>query len=87
MVILEAISVGTPVLVMPSCGIASTLSTFDASFVGKSEDFRGLKEAFDLLLQRGFSFDQAKLIAFTEQNFGIQAVTEKLLKYYFAAIN
>lgn len=87
MVILEAISVGTPVLVMPSCGIATTLATFDPSFVGKSEDFKGLKEAFDLIFRRGFRFDRAKLIAFTEQHFGIQAVTEKLMEFYYASIN
>lgn len=87
MVVLESISVGTPVLVMPSCGIAPTLATFDSSFVGNSEDFTGLKVSFDSLVRRGFRIDRAKLIAFTEQHFGIQAVTEKLVEFYYAAIN
>ena len=38
MVILEALAVGTPVLVMPSCGFAETLKTFEPNFVAASED-------------------------------------------------
>jgi glycosyltransferase involved in cell wall biosynthesis len=87
MVILEAISIGTPVLVMPSCGIAPKLAVFNHAFVSKSEDFDGLVQSFGALQAKEFRIDKLELINFAKKHFGIDRVVDKLSTVYYAALN
>ena len=87
MVILEAISIGTPVLVMPSCGIAPKLAVFNHAFVSKSEDLDGLVQSFEALQAKEFRIDKLELINFAKKHFGIDKVVDKLSAVYYAALN
>ena len=49
MVILEALSVGTPVLVMQSCGISSILASYNRYFVAQDASIKGLIKSFEEL--------------------------------------
>jgi glycosyltransferase involved in cell wall biosynthesis len=88
MVILEALSVGTPVLVMPSCGFAETLKTFDPNFVAASEDLSGLLKSFEKQFASSYcNKTQQEIMDFCTQVFGISSVTDKLINSYKEALN
>jgi glycosyltransferase involved in cell wall biosynthesis len=83
MVILEALSVGTPVLIMPSCGFAVLLEKFDSDFVAISEDSAGLIASFRS--QKEFNFQKNSLrsiVDFCQDKFGISYVVDQLLPTY-----
>ena len=81
MVILEALAVGTPVLVMPSCGFAETLKTFDPNFVAASEDLSGLLKSFEKQFASNYcNKTQQEIMDFCTQVFGISSVTDKSFK-------
>ena len=82
MVILEALSVGTPVLVMPSCGFASTLAIFNADFVAESESLEGLVTTFNRLKLSFAKIEKKELIEFCEKYFSITAVCKTLTNDY-----
>jgi glycosyltransferase involved in cell wall biosynthesis len=88
MVVLEALAVGTPVLVMPSCGFADILKKFEPSFVANSEDFLGLSGSFEKrLASRNLSKSREEIIDFCNQEFGISSVTDQLLLGYKEAVS
>ena len=82
MVVLEALAVGTPVLIMPSCGIASLLKDNYPMMVIESDD-EDLFLASKNLLEQGYSIEFRKeLQNFCNQRFGIEGVVEKLETVY-----
>jgi len=88
MVILEAMAVGTPVLVMPSCGFAEKLKRFEASFVADSEDLSGLIDSLNH--QKSIKYlrkSHTEIINFCAEEFGIESVTEQLLGKYKKALS
>jgi len=88
MVILEALAVGTPVLVMPSCGFAETLKTFDPNFVAASEDLSGLLKSFEKQFASSYcNKTQQEIMDFCTQVFGISSVADKLINSYKEALN
>jgi len=88
MVILEALAVGTPVLIMPSCGFAGQLEKFESSFVATSEDLHGLIASFNQQKSSKFkNKSQYEIINFCTQEFGITSVTNQLLGEYKKAVN
>ena len=88
MVVLEALAVGTPVLVMPSCGFAETLKTFEPSFVAASEDLSGLLKSYEKQFESNFSNKtQQEIMDFCARVFGISSVTDKLIASYKEALN
>jgi glycosyltransferase involved in cell wall biosynthesis len=88
MVILEALAVGTPVLVMPSCGFADSLKKFEPNYVASSEDLSGLFQSFEKQYKSDYSNkSKQEIIDFCNQLFGISAVTDKLLITYKEAIS
>jgi glycosyltransferase involved in cell wall biosynthesis len=83
MVILEALAVGTPVLVMPSCGFADSLKKFEPNYVASSEDLSGLFHSFEKQYVSDYSNkSKQEIIDFCNQVFGISTVTDKLLITY-----
>jgi glycosyltransferase involved in cell wall biosynthesis len=83
MVILEALAVGTPVLIMPSCGFASHLEKFEFSFVAQTEDLAGLVDCVNQQKTRKFkNKSHSEIIEFCNKEFGIAAVTDKLVSEY-----
>ena len=87
MAVLEALAVGTPVLVMPSCGLAETLRNFEQSFVATSESFAGLLESFNKHLVKDFGNKSRKEIyEFCAEMFGMEAVVDSLLQVYKGSI-
>jgi len=87
MVILESLAVGTPVLVMPSCGIANQLADFEATFVAKSEDQNGINYSFQKSLDGSFQIKPREAIrAFCTEKFGISSVVDRLLHSYRRAL-
>jgi glycosyltransferase involved in cell wall biosynthesis len=88
MVILEALAVGTPVLVMPSCGFADSLKKFEPNYVASSEDLSGLFYSFEKQYESDYSNkSKQEIIDFCNQVFGISTVTDKLLITYKEAIS
>ncbi len=83
MVILEALAVGTPVLVMPSCGFSRKLKSFDQNFVAHAEDYEGLHHSFKVLHQGKFLVDKrSEVQKFCNQIFGIAPVVDELESIY-----
>ena len=83
MVILESLAVGTPVLVMPSCGFSRKLKSFDQNFVAFAEDYDGLHYSFKVLHQGKFLVDKrSEVQKFCNQIFGIAPVVEELESVY-----
>ena len=83
MVILEAMAVGTPVLIMPSCGFASNLASFEPKFVSHTEDIAGLLSSFQKQLDDGFqSKSRNAILNFCNENFGISPVVDRLVGSY-----
>ncbi len=83
MVVLETLSVGTPVLVMPSCGLAKELYKHDARFVATSESVEGLIESFLGMENRTqFVKNTAALSQYCKNTFGISSVVNRLETIY-----
>ena len=83
MVILEALAVGTQVLVMPSCGFAGKLKNFETAFVSETEDLEGLIRNFQKFASYDFKIKSGKLIQeFCNSEFGIAKVVDQLLPNY-----
>jgi glycosyltransferase involved in cell wall biosynthesis len=83
MVILEALAVGLPVLVMPSCGFAEILRNLNPNFVSMSESYSGLKTSFEALLQNNFlDNSQLEIRSFCREYFGIKKVVDLLESNY-----
>ena len=87
MVILEALSVGTSVLVMPSCGIAQVLKQFRSSFVSKTEDIEGLVGSVREFLNGSNSTSRDKIINFCRSQFSIESVCNDLEQIYLKLIS
>ena len=87
MVILEALSIGTPVLVMPSCGISTELRLFNSHFVAQSGDFQGLLMQFELIKEFEFFPNlQIEIANFCRDRFGIENVVASLETEYMRAL-
>lgn len=83
MVVLEALAIGTPVLIMPSCGFANLIGSFDPSFVATSEDIHGLVDSFRSQKDHNFQKNShSSIIAFCEANFAISRVVDQLIGTY-----
>jgi glycosyltransferase involved in cell wall biosynthesis len=83
MVVLEALAVGTPVLVMPSCGFSNSLRGFNPDFIAQAEDLRGLTSSFEIQRLNQFKLKSREEIrTFCRGSFGITAVVDKLLNTY-----
>ena len=88
MVILEALAVGTPVLIMPSCGFASQVEKFESSFVANTEDLQGLIVSLNQQKTSRFANkSHSEIINFCKKEFGIASVTNQLLGEYMKAIS
>ena len=88
MVILEALAVGTPVLVMPSCGFAERLKKFESNYVASSENLSGLISS--LSSQKNIFYQNKKLAEITNfcaKEFGIEKVVNELLDLYEKALS
>jgi glycosyltransferase involved in cell wall biosynthesis len=82
MVVLEALAVGTPILIMPSCGIASLIKDNYPMMVLESDD-EDIFLASKKLLEQGYSIEFRKeLQNFCNKNFGIEGVVDKLETVY-----
>lgn len=87
MVVLEALALGTPVLIMPSCGFANIIRSFDPSFVATSEDIHGLVNSFRSQKENGFVKNTpSSIVAFCEENFAISRVVDQLIATYKNAV-
>lgn len=87
MVVLEALSVGTQVLIMPSCGFAKKLENFEPAFVAKTDDFNGLLRNFNQIADLNFEIRTKKEVqAFCRQAFSISKITDQLLDCYRRAL-
>jgi glycosyltransferase involved in cell wall biosynthesis len=88
MVVLESLAVGTPVLVMPSCGFAETLRNFNQNFVSSSEGSTGLLDSLGSQLNNSENHKSREEIReFCYSVFGIARVTDDLFDTYLRAIN
>jgi glycosyltransferase involved in cell wall biosynthesis len=88
MVILEALAVGTSVLVMPSCGFAEKLKRFESTFVADTEDLYGLKDS--LIRQKTGQYrnkSHLEIAQFCAAEFGIESVVNLLLGEYMKALS
>ena len=83
MVILEALAVGTPVLVMPSCGFAGKLKRFESSFVADTEDLFGLIDSINRQKSSKYlNKSHTEIVQFCAAEFGIESVANQLLGEY-----
>lgn len=88
MVVLEALAVGTQVLVMPSCGFAEELRKFESSFVANTEDVSSLSNSLNLQkLSKYRNKSQMEIVQFCAAEFGIESVTNRLLGEYKKALS
>ncbi len=88
MVILEALAVGTSVLVMPSCGFAEKLKRFESTFVADTEDLYGLNDS--LIRQKTGQYrnkSHVEIAQFCAAEFGIESVVNLLLGEYMKALS
>jgi glycosyltransferase involved in cell wall biosynthesis len=88
MVILEAMAVGTRVLVMPSCSFADKLKRFESSFVADTEDLFGLIDSINLQKSSDYrNKSHTEILQFCAAEFGIQSVVNQLLDEYIKALS
>ena len=88
MVVLESLAVGTPVLVMPSCGFAETLRKFEENYVAKTESSAGLEASLAAQLSSSKTLKSREEIReFCSTTFGITKVTDDLVATYMEALN
>jgi glycosyltransferase involved in cell wall biosynthesis len=83
MAILEALSLGTPVLVAPSCGIANDLRKFEDRFVPVTDDLKDLVDHVNYWIENvpSFTFQQS-ISDFCRQKFGIKNTCELISGIY-----
>lgn len=80
---LEALSVGTPVIVNPSCGISDLLKSFDPSFVSKNDEISSLYEVFLFHYLNPISpTRRIEIQNYTEVTFSIQRVVNEIIELY-----
>ena len=83
MVVLESLSVGTSVLIMPSCGLAPLLSKSIPESVSTSEDLAGIIEVFERNYQARFMAEnRVKVQSFCRENFEMESVIATLASTY-----
>jgi glycosyltransferase involved in cell wall biosynthesis len=83
MIVLESLSVGTPVLVMPSCGLANELRRHEPGLVAVRESVDALISGIEDMKNRtGFNKDVGDLTRFCENIFGISKVADRLEAIY-----
>lgn len=82
MIVLEALSVGTPVLIMPSCGLSEILKQLNENFVASGESENDLVQSFDKLSRTLVEISAIDIIEFCNSNFSITKVSKVLLDYY-----
>ena len=86
MVVIEALAVGTPVLVMPTCGLAEKLFSFNPNFVARTPDLNGIIFSFKAQ-KRSWSPRQSSEIRDTcIKNFSITEVVDVLQVMYEESI-
>jgi glycosyltransferase involved in cell wall biosynthesis len=86
MIVLESLSVGTPVLVMPSCGLANNLRKYAPEFVAVEESLEGLISGIETLKNRTrLNKEVGELMRFCENTFGISKVVDRLEAIYMKA--
>jgi glycosyltransferase involved in cell wall biosynthesis len=86
MIVLESLSVGTPVLVMPSCGLANNLRKYALEFVAVEESLEGLISGIETLKNRTrLNKEVGELMRFCENTFGISKVVDRLEAIYMKA--
>jgi glycosyltransferase involved in cell wall biosynthesis len=86
MIVLEALSVGTPALVMPSCGIASKIAELNPLLVAKGMKSLDLIDAFKLYSESETK-SRVAVQNFSQEKFGIDAVVNRLEIIYSAPMN
>ncbi len=87
MVILESLAVGTPVIVMPSCGIAEKLGKFDQDFVSPSEDISDIINTLKKFQNKSLkSEDRINIREFVIKEFSIKSVVDILNETYIRTI-
>ncbi len=82
MIILEAMAVGTAVLVMPSCGISGELGNFRRNFVSETEDLDGLVKSLEISMSRRSMKERQETREFCEESFSIKRVADTLENVY-----
>ncbi len=83
MVVLEALATGTPVLIMPSCGLADNLRNFEDSYVATSETFDGLVESFEKQRKADFNLrSRQDNISYCREKHSIRQVAKSLIEIY-----
>jgi glycosyltransferase involved in cell wall biosynthesis len=81
--VLEALSVGTPVLVNPSCGFSDILKSYDLRYVADKDSESSLYSAFLSFYNKPVSFqERLEIQEFTKMNFSIREVVERLVQIY-----
>ncbi len=88
MVILEAIAVGTSVLIMPSCGLADSLRNYNPDFVSENEEIDEIVRTFNRIVCS--KIDQEKrtnIRNFAQKEFSIAAVADVLIEIYRDLVN
>ncbi len=82
MIVLEALAVGTSVLVMPSCGISMELKNFRSFFVSKSENTDGLVKSLEISMSRRNKKERDEIMHFCREYFSIKGVADTLEHVY-----
>ena len=83
MVVLEALSVGTSVVISNRCGQAEIVKKFDTRFVPSKLSAESFYSSIDsILAQKSYSIDRSKIIEFCHNNFGIEELYKSLSQIY-----
>jgi len=86
MIVLEALSVGTPVLIMPSCGLASLLKVDYPNMVAFEDNDAALLTAFKSVYDKRTSVESRKEIRnFCRDTFSIDKVTS-ILEFCYRSV-
>jgi glycosyltransferase involved in cell wall biosynthesis len=87
MIVLESLSVGTPVLIMPSCGIASLIASHFPKMVALGDDEESLRESFlRLIVDIPLNNNQQQLQDFCKSHFDISQIVNELEAIYTGVI-
>ena len=88
MIVLESLSVGTSVLIMPSCGIASLIGNSFPEMVALEESEEALRESFlRLIKSKSLNKNRIQLREFCSAKFGISPIVTELEKIDSKAIS
>ena len=83
MIVLEALSVGTSVLIMPSCGLSEIIGKTIPQFVAASDDLAGIIQSFEALEKESFLLNQSESIqSICRKNFSIENVVNQVICSY-----